>query len=54
MKTKEEIFLGMKITDILLEFGEIDENELTRSDYEGIAGAKAIEIIKLVRGNDEN
>ena len=49
MKTIEEIKLESKISDILLEFAETAKEDLTTSDLQGIAGAKAIEIIKMVR-----
>jgi hypothetical protein len=49
MKTTKEILLEMAISDLILEVAYINQDDITTSDLQGTAHAKAIEIIKLVR-----
>ena len=50
MKTEEEVLFEMKVSNLILEVAEL-YNEVTTSDLQGIAHAKAMDIIKLIRGN---
>lgn len=43
------IILEFAISDILLEFAEIAKENITTSDLQGIAGAKAKNIIQIVK-----
>lgn len=49
--TKEIIKLG-KIEDILLTFAETAKEDLTTSDLQGIAGAEALKIWDITRGQE--
>lgn len=49
LPTIGEVKLSSRISDILLEFSEIDKDTLTTSDLQGIAMAKAMEIIRIVK-----
>lgn len=47
-KTKEDILLEMEISDMILEVANL-YNEVCTSDLQGIAQAKAQDIIKRLR-----
>jgi hypothetical protein len=46
--TIQESLLINEVSEVLLEFGEINKDELTTSDYQSIAMVKAMKIIKLI------
>ena len=49
MTSKEDILLVMEVSEYLLEFADMNHDDITRSDYQGISEAKAMDIIKLIR-----
>jgi len=48
MTLKESLLIG-KVQSKILEFSEIDKNDCTTSDYQGLAMVTAMDIIKLVK-----
>ena len=46
----DKVRLESQVTDILLEFSEIAREDLTTSDLQGIAMARAMDIIRIVKG----
>jgi len=47
MKTTKDVLFELEISDLILEVANL-YNDVTTSDLQGIAQAKAAEIIKLV------
>jgi hypothetical protein len=45
----KKVKLESKISDILLEFLEAAKEDLTTSDLQGIAMAKAMDIIRIIK-----
>lgn len=51
MKTIEDLRLEKTISDMILEVAELF-NDVTTSDLQGIAGAKAMRIIEMVKNGE--
>jgi hypothetical protein len=52
MKSKEQVMLEFKVSDILLELMRDEEdlvNKLTNSDLQGYCGAKASDMVKMFK-----
>ena len=47
----KKVRLASKVSDMLIEFSELNKDDFTTSDFQGIAMAKAMAIIKLVENN---